>query len=105
MIGVEATLAYKKRGEQLTRQRGEEDRDEKPERQRALARELPVVCPSEDTAGARECPKTSGRGAKEEVCDYSGGLEDWTAVGRLKPGDVRRSSEVKSVTARVVWRT
>ena len=32
-------------------------------------------------------------------------MEDWTAVRRLKPGDVGRSSEVKSVTARVVWRT
>ena len=44
-------------------------------------------------------------GKEEEVCDYNGGLEDWMAVGRLKPGDVRRSSEVNSVTARVVWRT
>ena len=87
----------------MPRQRGEEDRRES---QGALARELPVACLREDTAGAIESPKTSGRGAKEEeVCDYNGGLEDWTVVGRLKPGDVRRSSEVKSVTTRVVWKS
>ena len=26
---------------------------------------------------------------KEEVCDYKGGLEDWTAAERLEPVDVR----------------
>ena len=59
------------------------------EGQRALAKELPVVCLREDTAGARESPQTSGREAKVGVCDYKGGLEDWTAAERLRPVDVR----------------